>query len=268
MLFFTSSAALNPTNPNPSYSHFARIWQRLHRFGAPKSAYDFAAKWQSRLAGLALILLLGGGYAGLVLAPPDYQMGDSYRILFVHAPMAWMSLFSYAFMAGAAGCGLIWRLKVADALARATAPVGAGFTFCALVTGALWGKPTWGTYWVWDARLTSELLLLFLFLGYIALADAFSQRQAGSRAAAVLALVGVVNLPIIHFSVEWWNTLHQGASVAQFAKPSVATEMLAPLLLMFIGFQVYFFAALLARLRVELLAQARRAKWVREVLDG
>lgn len=230
--------------------------------------YGLASRWAGRLGWAALGLFAAGTVGGLALAPADYQMGDSYRILYVHAPAAWMSMFAYAVLAAAAGAGLVWRMKLGDAVARACAPLGAAFTLCALVTGALWGRPTWGTYWVWDARLTSELVLLFLFLGYMALAEALDDRRSGARAAAVLALVGVVNLPIIHFSVEWWNTLHQGASVTRLGRPRIDTRMLIPLLIMFAAFNVYFVAALLNRVSCELLERERRTRWAAEAARG
>ncbi|MGR3913502.1 MAG: heme ABC transporter permease CcmC [Gammaproteobacteria bacterium] len=242
--------------------------RRLHALLAPAHFYRFATRRAKWFGWAALILFIAGGYGGLVWAPPDYQMGDSYRIVYVHAPAAWMSMFVYLLMAAAAACGLIWHVKLGDAIARACAPLGAAFTLCALLTGALWGKPTWGAYWVWDARLTSELALLFLFAGYIALANAFEHRRAGARAAAVLALVGVVNLPVIHFSVEWWNTLHQSASVGKLGRPSMDARMLIPLLLMFAAFNAYFFSALLNRASCELLESERRAKWVAEAAGG
>ena len=254
--------------PKPPPPARATPWVWFHRLGSPACFYRFAAGWSKGLGWLALLLFAAGLYGGLVVAPPDYQMGDSYRILFVHAPSAWMSLFVYTFMAAAAAIGLIWHIKLGDAVARACAPLGAAFTLCALITGSLWGKPTWGTYWVWDARLTSELVLLFLFLGYMALANALADARAASRAAAIVALAGLVNLPIIHYSVEWWNTLHQGASVAKFGRPSVDMRMLVPLLIMFAAFKVYFFSALLSRTRCELLERERRTKWVEEVVRG
>ncbi len=255
----------NDSNPAPTRADPGG-WVWFHRLGSPAYFYRFAGRWSRWLGGLALLLFAAGGYGGLVLAPPDYQMGDSYRIVYIHAPSAWMSMFVYAVMATAAASGLIWHIKLGDAVARACAPLGAAFTFCALVSGSLWGKPTWGTYWVWDARLTSELVLLFLFLGYIALSNAMDDRRSASRAAAVLALVGIVNLPIIHFSVEWWNTLHQGASVSKLGRPSMDTSMLIPLLLMFAAFQTYFFSVLLSRTRCEILDHERRAKWVADVI--
>lgn len=241
-------------------------WRWFHRFASPAWVYGFAGRWANRFAVVALLLFAWGLYQGLVIAPPDYQMGDSYRIIYVHVPAAWLSMFSYAVMAVAAAVGLVWHLKVADLTARCIAPLGAMFTFCALVTGSLWGKPTWGTYWVWDARLTSELLLLFLFIGYIALNNAIEDRRLAARASAVLALVGVVNLPIIHFSVEWWNTLHQGSTVTRFGRPAMDISMLIPLLVMFAAFNFYFAAALLHRLRAALLYQERRTNWVRQVV--
>lgn len=246
----------------------AKRWLWLHRFAAPKYFYNFAAKWAKWFGAAALALFLLGGYWGLFIAPPDYQMGDSYRILFVHAPAAWMSMFVYAAMAAAAGVGLVWRIKLADAIARSCAPLGAAFTACALLTGMLWGKPTWGAYWVWDARLTSELILLFLYFGVMALYAAYEDHQVARRAAAILAVVGVVNLPIIHYSVEWWHTLHQAPSVMKFGRPSIAPAMLIPLLLMFAAFKLYFISALLQRARGELLARERHAQWAAQLARG
>ncbi len=213
-----------------------------------------------------ILLLVAGLYGGLVLAPPDYQQGDSFRIIYVHVPAAWMSMFVYMVLAVNGVCVLVWRMKIAEAVARASAPIGASFTFLALATGSLWGKPMWGTYWVWDARLTSELVLLFLYLGYMALVNAFPDRRNGARAGAVLALIGVVNIPIIHYSVEWWNTLHQGATVTRFGRPSMALSMLIPLLLMALAFQFYYVWAVLIRARNEILLQERRANWVKNEL--
>ena len=252
----------------PSRANHSGGWLWLHRFGSPAYFYRFAGRWSRWLGWLALLLFAAGLYGGLVMAPPDYQMGDSYRIVYVHAPSAWLSMFAYAVMAASAAVGLIWHIKLCDAVAHAGATLGVAFTICALVTGSLWGKPTWGTYWVWDARLTSELVLLFLFLGYLALSNARQDRRSASRTAAVLALVGLVNLPIIHFSVEWWNTLHQGASVTKLGRPSMDTQMLIPLLLMFAAFQTYFFSVLLSRARCEILDRERRAKWVEDVVRG
>ncbi len=175
-----------------------------------------------------------------------------------------MSMFTYVVLAFSAATGLIWHMKLGHAVARACAPIGAGFTFCALVTGSLWGKPTWGTYWIWDARLTSELVLLFLYFGYMALISAIEDKRTASRAAALLAIVGLVNIPIIHYSVEWWNTLHQGSTVTKLGRPSIDISMLIPLLIMFGAFNFYFVASLFGRVRYELLDQERRTHWVRD----
>lgn len=262
----SSSRAAN-NHPNHRRSGNKR-WLWLHRFGSPPWVYRFANRWAKWLGIIAAILLVTGLYQGLIVAPPDYQMGDSYRIIFIHVPSAWLSMFSYAAMAITAGVGLIWHIKVADLVARSIAPVGAMFTFCALLTGALWGKPTWGAYWVWDARLTSELVLLFLFVGYLSLNNAIEERATAARASAVLALVGLINLPIIHFSVEWWNTLHQGATVSRLGKPRMATAMLIPLLIMFMAFNFYFAATVLHRIRYELLNHQRNTHWVKQLVTA
>ncbi len=202
---------------------------------------------------IATLALAGVGlYGGLVLAPMDYQQGDAYRIIFVHVPAAWMALFVYLTLAVAAVASIVWRHPLADLYGRAAAPVGAVFCFLALVTGAIWGKPMWGTWWVWDARLTSMLILFFLYLGYSALADAFDDPQRGARAAAILALVGSVNLPIIKFSVDWWNTLHQPATVIRFDGPQMHGSMLWPLLTLAVAFKLYFVTVVILRLRAEI----------------
>jgi len=191
-------------------------------------------------------------YLALGRAPADYQQGEAYRIMFVHVPAAWMALFCYLVVAGGSAAGFIWRHPLAEVAARAAAPVGAAFTAIALFTGSVWGKPMWGTYWVWDARLTSVLILFFLYLGYMALHDAFEDPERGARAAGILALVGVVNLPIIKFSVDWWNTLHQPASILRADGPAIHPSMLWPLLLMMLAFKLYFVAVLLLRMRAQL----------------
>jgi heme exporter protein C len=196
---------------------------------------------------------------GLVYAPADYQQGDSVRIIYVHVPAAWMALFIYGCMAATSAAALIWRQPLGHVLARAAAPIGACFTALALVTGSLWGKPMWGAWWVWDARLTSVLILLFLYLGYIALANAFDDPGRGSRSAAILAIVGVVNLPIIKFSVDWWNTLHQPASIISASGPKIHAAMLWPLLLTILGFTFYFLAVWMLRARAELAEIRLRA---------
>ena len=185
----------------------------FHQLGSPKHFYRIAGRWIPWLAALCVLLMLYGLYQGMVVAPTDYQQGDSYRIMFIHVPSAWMSLFVYMVMAGAGAVGLIWHMKLAEVIAISSAPIGASFTFLALITGAIWGKPMWGAWWVWDARLTAELILLFLYLGVMALYSAIEDKRTAARAVAILAIVGVVNIPIIHYSVEWWNTLHQGPTV-------------------------------------------------------
>ena len=200
----------------------------------------------------AMVVVAVGLFWSLAVAPPDYQQGDTVRIMYVHVPAAWMALSVYLFVAVASAVGLVWRHPLAEVAARAAAPIGATFTFVCLATGSLWGRPMWGAWWVWDARLTSVLILFFLYLGYIALANAFDDPSRGGRAAAVLALVGVVNLPIIKFSVDWWNTLHQPASVMRIGGPRIAISMLAPLLIMAVGFTLLFVALLMVRMRTAL----------------
>jgi heme exporter protein C len=241
----------------------AFVW--FHKLASPKHFYLLARRLTPWLGSLAAVLFAVGLYWGLVVAPVDYQQGDSYRIIFVHVPSAWMSLFTWMFMAVAAVLVLVWRMKVAASLMRAAAPLGASFTALALVTGALWGKPMWGTFWVWDARLTSELILLFLYLGFIALQSAIEQREAAGRAGAVLALVGVVNIPIVHYSVEWWNTLHQGATVTRFDAPAISLAMLLPLLVMTLAFMTYFAAVVLQRARCDILAAEADSNWARQL---
>jgi len=243
------------------------MWIWFHKLGSPPHFYRIAGRMTPWFAWIGGILIAAGVVGGLVFAPPDYQQGDGFRILYVHAPSAWMSLFTYIVMALAAAIGLVWRMKVAHAVAASCAPIGAAFTACALVTGAVWGQKMWGTWWVWDARLTSELILLFLYFGYMALRSAYDDQQRADRASAILALVGVVNVPIIHYSVVWWNTLHQAASVSKMARPSIAPEMLLPLILMFFGFNILFGAVLFTRVRGEVLLRERSADWIRAVLS-
>jgi heme exporter protein C len=245
----------------------SRLKVAFHSLGSPQRFYRLSHVLVPWLGWLSAILFAVGLYGGLVLAPPDYQQGDSYRIIFIHVPAAWMSMFCYAALAVCGAITLIWRMKLADVVARATAPIGASFTLIALFTGSIWGKPMWGTWWVWDARLTSELILLFLYLGFMALQAAIEDRRNAARAAAVLAVVGVVNLPIIHYSVEWWNTLHQGATITKFGAPSIAMSMLIPLLIMFVAFKTYYFSVMLIRARGELLVSEQRAQWVHNVIS-
>ena len=231
----------------------------FHRYANPARFLRLASAVEPWLKWGTLALLVLGLYLGLVGSPADYQQGDSVRIMYIHVPSAWMALFCYTALAGASAVALIWKHPLADLAGRATAPVGACFTVLALVTGSLWGKPMWGTWWVWDARLTSVLVLLFLYLGYIALVHAFDDPGRGARAAAILALVGLVNVPVIKFSVDWWNTLHQPASVLKMSGPAIHASMLAPLLLMALAFTGLYLWLLLVRIRSEFLAGRLRA---------
>lgn len=208
--------------------------------------------------GATVILLAAGLYLGLFVAPADYQQGESVRIMYVHVPAAWMAMFVYTNIAIASALSLIWRHPLADLAANASAPIGAAFTFLALVTGSLWGKPMWGTWWVWDARLTSVLILFFLYLGHMALTSAFDNPARGAKAAAVLALVGFVNVPIIKFSVDWWNTLHQPASVFRAGGPTIHPDMLWPLLAMGLGYTLFYITLLLLRIKSELIGARLR----------
>jgi heme exporter protein C len=244
----------------------AMRWTWFHRLASPPYLYALAARLTPWFAWPAALLIVGGLYAGLVLAPPDYQQGEGFRIIYVHVPSAWMSLMVYVAMGVAAAVGLIWRMKVAHAVAASCAPIGASFTVAALVTGSLWGKPMWGTWWVWDPRLTSELILLFLYLGFMGLRAGFEDTQRADRAGALLAIVGMVNVPIIHYSVIWWNSLHQAPSVMRFGKPTMPAAMVAPLLVLLLGFTLFFAAVLLVRVRAEILQRERAARWIGETL--
>jgi len=238
----------------------------FNKLASPPHAYRIAGRLLPWFAWPSGLLIAIGLYGGLVLAPPDYQQGDAFRIVYVHAPSAWLSMLVYGTMAVAAAIGLVWRIKIAHAVAAAAAPVGASFAFLALATGSIWGKPMWGTWWVWDARLTSELLLLFLYAGVMALRASIDDRDRADRASGLLAIVGVVNLPIIHYSVYWWNTLHQGSTLTKLGKPSMTGDMLWPLLAMLLAFTLYFGAVLLLRLRGEILLRERDASWLRAEL--
>lgn len=244
------------------------MWTWFYKLASPPHVYGAAQALMPWFFGLAAIALGYGVVDGLAFAPPDYQQGDAFRIIYVHAPSAWMSLFVYTTMAAAGAIALIWRIKLGHAVAAACAPIGASFTLLALVTGSLWGRPMWGTYWAWDPRLTSELILLFLYVGVMSLRSAFEDAARGDRAAALLSIVGVVNVPIIHFSVTWWNSLHQAATVAKFGKPTMAPSMLWPLLSMFLGFMLFFGAVVCLRLQAEVLNRERQARWVREAVNS
>jgi heme exporter protein C len=215
---------------------------------------------------LAAVLAVFGLYIGFFVAPTDATQGESYRIIFIHVPAAWMSMFLYLVMAFWAAIGLIMNTRMSSMMASAIAPTGALMTVLALVTGSLWGRPTWGTYWVWDARLTSELVLLFLYLGFLALQAAIDDPRRADKAGAVLALVGVINIPIIYFSVQWWNTLHQGASVSLTRSPSMAATMLLGMLLMALAFWMYSIGTTLHRVRSIVLEREKRAEWTGELM--
>ncbi|RYF43136.1 MAG: heme ABC transporter permease [Comamonadaceae bacterium] len=238
------------------------------RFAAPQRFYPLAGSLASWAGSAALLLAAAGLYIGLVIAPTDAQQGEAYRIIFVHVPAAWMSMVVYLAMAFWAGVGLVFNSRLSSMMACALAPTGAIMTFLALWTGALWGKPTWGAWWVWDARLTSELVLLFLYIGFMALHASIDDPRRADRAAGLLALVGVVNVPIIYFSVKWWNTLHQGASVSLSKAPSMATPMLTGMLVMALAFWAYCIMAALLRLRVIMLERERHASWARQALEA
>ena len=235
----------------------------FHRFANPTRFLRFADAVQPWIVGATVILLAAGLYLGLFASPADYQQGESVRIMYVHVPAAWMALFCYTALAISCAVALIWKHPLADLAAKATAPIGVCFTFLALVTGSLWGKPMWGTWWVWDARLTSVLVLFFLYLGYIALNNAFDDPGRGAKASSILALVGFVNVPIIKFSVDWWNTLHQPSSVVKLGGPAIHPSMLTPLLLMGLAFTTYYLWVLLVRIRGEVTQGKVRALLMR-----
>ena len=223
----------------------------MHRFANPTRFLKLISALQPWAMGISVLCLATGLYFALIVSPADYQQSETVRIMYVHVPASWMAMFCYSALAGASAAGLIWRHLTAFVVARATAPIGAAFTFLALATGSLWGKPMWGTWWGWDARLTSVLILLFLYLGFIALEGAFDDRSRGMRAAAILAIVGAVNVPIIKYSVDWWNTLHQPASVVKLDGPAIQSSMLTPLLLMAVGYTAFYFWVMFVRVRAE-----------------
>lgn len=239
------------------------MWlKKFVRLGIPMYFYQICGKWLRWNFLAAIIFLIYGVMTGLYFAPTDYQQGEAFRIMYVHVPCAMLSLFLYAWIAVCSFIYLVWRIKVADLLAYSIAPIGAFFTFAALITGSLWGKPMWGTWWIWDARLTSELILLFLYLGYIGLYQAIPSRKMAAKLGAILALVGVVDLPIIHYSVNWWNTLHQGATILQFDRPSIETSMLHPLLAMIVGLFLYAIFLISLRVRMEIRVRERERKGI------
>lgn len=260
----------SPTpQPQPSTStdgaskqHWQRWQQALLSHASPREAHALAGRTVPWALGVGCLATLAGLYVGFFVAPTDHHQGEAYRIIFVHVPAAWLSMLIYVAMAFWAALGWVFNTRTSAMLARALAPTGALFTFLALWTGALWGKPAWGTWWVWDARLTSELILLFLYVGVMALQSAIDDPRRGDQAGALLALVGVVNVPIIYFSVKWWNTLHQGASVSLQSAPTMASSMLTGMLLCTVGLWAFAVAAVLKRLRVIVLVREQHADWV------
>jgi heme exporter protein C len=237
----------------------------FHQLGSPPYFHAFATRWSPWFYAGALLTMAWGLYGALFVVPPDYQQGDSYRILFIHVPSAWMSLAIYLIMAVNAVIALVWRIKLSELIAMNCAPIGAAFTLITLLTGSLWGKPMWGTWWTWDARLTSELVLLFLYLGVMGLYAAIEDRRAAARAASFLALLGVINIPIVHFSVEWWNTLHQGATIRLVGESTIDPQMLPPLIWMTLGTKLWFMGSLLIRTRTTLLELEQGKDWVRRL---
>ena len=234
------------------------------KYASPKTFYPLAGKLIPWCAASAAILIAYGLYLGLFVAPTDFQQGEGYRIIFVHVPAAWFSMFLYLLMAMYAGMGLVFNAKLSYMMATAIAPTGAMFTLVALVTGSLWGKPMWGAWWVWDARLTSELILLFLYIGYFSLQSAIDDKNRADKASAVLALVGAINVPIIYFSVKWWNTLHQGSTVSLTTAPAMVAIMLQGMLIMAIGFWLYSVAVILMRVRSEIVERENKTSMFRQ----
>ena len=242
-------------------------WQWFHRWGSPRWFYEKTTSWLPWLGFFSLALLMVGGIWGLAFSPADFKQGNSYRIIYIHVPAAFLALAGYYVMAIAGAIGLIWKMKLPFMVMKSAAPIGAVLTFIALVTGSIWGKPTWGTWWEWDARITSMLILFFLYLGMIALQQAFQHRDSADKASAVLALVGTVNIPIIYKSVDWWYTLHQPASIKFVGKSTIDPSMLYPLLTMVVGFYVFYALVLLLYTRVEILRRESRTQWVAELVN-
>jgi len=234
----------------------------FHQLGSPPYFDRFAARWAPVAYVFSVLVMAYGLWAALFQVPADYQQGDSFRILYIHVPSAWMSMFVFGLMAVYAAIALIWRIKLCEILAMACAPIGAAFTVITLATGSIWGKPMWGTWWDWDPRLTTELILLFLYLGVIGLYNAIDDRRAAARAAGLLAIVGVALLPVIRYSVVWWNSLHQGQTISLFGKSSIDPSMVPPLVAMIVGTKLWFIGSLLARARADNLRREAGKDWV------
>ncbi len=243
------------------------MWKFFHQLASPPHFYRLAAVFIPWFVLPGLLLIAYGTYGGMFLAPEDHVQGDAFRIIYVHVPAAYLSMMAYMIMAVGGGIGLIWRIKLAHSVGAAAAPLGAAFTLLALLTGSIWGRPMWGTWWEWgDPRLTSELILLFLYFGYMALRSAIDDTAKADKACAVLAMVGVINVVVVHYSVEWWSSLHQGQTLLRKDGPAMDPEMLYPLLAMILGFTLIFGALLLRRVRTEVLYRERRTRWVREMI--
>ncbi|MDO6564018.1 heme ABC transporter permease [Amphritea sp. 1_MG-2023] len=240
----------------------------FYQLASPRWCYDITGKLLPIFVILTLLTLVTGTVWALAFAPADYQQGNSFRIIYIHVPASILAQSCYMLMALAGAIGLIWKMKVADMVAKSCAPIGASLAILSLVTGAIWGKPTWGSWWVWDARLTSMLILLFLYLGVIALNSAIESERTAAQSTAVLALVGLVNIPIIKYSVDWWNTLHQPATFTLTERPAMPAEMWVPLLVMVIGFYCFFAVVMMLRLRNEIIQRERRSRWVRTLITG
>ena len=240
-------------------------WQWFHRLGSPRWFYENSRKWLPWLGAVTVVLLLTGTVLGLAFAPVDFKQGNSYRIIYIHVPAAFLALAGYYVMAISGAVGLIWKMKLADVVMKCAAPIGAALTFLALVTGAVWGKPTWGTWWVWDARITSMLVLFFLYLGVIALQEAYQHQETANKASAILALVGTVNIPIIYKSVDWWYTLHQPATIKLTSSSTIHPSMWYPLMVMIFGFYCFYALVLILHTRAEILEREKRTKWVKQL---
>ena len=243
------------------------MWRFIYNLASPPKAYPWFERLSSWFASLTLVLLICGLLGGLLLAPPDYQQGDGFRIIYVHVPAALLSVMVYSIMAFCAVVAWVWQIKMADIMIKASIPIGASFTLLALVTGSIWGKPMWGTWWIWDARLTSELILLLLYGGLIGIQSAIQDRFVAAQATRILVLVGFVDIPIIHYSVNWWNTLHQGATISRFAKPAMASSMLYPLLIMIAAFVTFYLWIIMQRAQSLLLRQERDTLWVKRLIQ-
>jgi heme exporter protein C len=237
----------------------------IYKYGSPPNFFRFAMRIEPWCIYIGIILIIFGSIGGLFIAPKDYQMGDAFRIIYFHVPSAYLSMSAYATMGIAAAIGIIWRSTVAFSVAKSIAPFGALITAVALLTGMLWGKPMWGTAWVWDARLTSEFILLLLYLGYISLHSSIKEQKRADRAASLVAILGIINLPIIHYSVIWWNTLHQASTISKLDSPSIVGEMLWPLLIMIIGYMIFFLGVICRGSSAELIIREKRSNWVNDL---